>query len=307
MDKTKIIDALKTHEVFESLTQTEIEQVADITEQLDHGKNEIIYTVDQTAGYLHYILDGKFEVRLTNNTQIYLSKGSIFGEIGMLYPVYRTGSVVASEASSTLRISGNQIFNEELISAKTALKIVRVLAKRIIKYLRKKENVSSIEIIHKGEAEFTEFKSTLRWNLHSNKKDKKIEQAILKSIAGFLNSKGGVLFIGVGDDGTILGLDNDRFENHDKYFLHLGNIIKTHLGTIAMRWIQYSIEEVDGKEFCRVDCLPASQPIYYLSDQEDCFYLRTGASTTQLRLSRVHSYIQERFYRDDMDSFDIET
>jgi len=306
LNKTEIIDALKTHEVFESLTQIEIEQVAEITEKLDHGKNEIIYTVDQTEGYLYYILHGKFEARLTNNTQIYLSEGSLFGEIGMLYPVFRTGSVVSSEPASTLRISGNQIFNDELIPAKTALKIVRVLAKRIIRYLRKKENVSSIEIINKGESEFTEFKSTLRWNLHSNKKDKKIEQSILKSIAGFLNSKGGVLFIGISDDAEILGLDNDRFENHDKYFLHLGNIIKTHLGTIAMRWIQYSIEEEDGKEFCRVDCLPASQPIYYLSDQEDCFYLRTGASTTQLRLSRVYSYIQERFYRKDMNDFDIE-
>lgn len=185
----------------------------------------------------------------------------------MLYRVYRIGSVIASEPSSTLRISGNKIFNEEYIPALTALKSVRVLSKRIIRYLRKTENVSSAEIIQQGEDEFIEFKSTLRWNLNSNKKDKKIEKAVLKTIAAFLNSKGGVLFIGVNDDGTILGLDNGNFENSDKYILHLENIIKTHLGSIAMKWIHYSIEEADSKAYCRVDCLPSNQPIYYVSDQ----------------------------------------
>lgn len=304
MEKSEIINLLKSHEVFASLTPVEMEDVVKITDFLPHDKNEVIYTVDQEEGYLHYIVNGKFEVRLTNNTQVYLSKGSLFGEIGMLYPVYRSGSVIATEQSSTLRLCGKQLFNEEYIPAKTSLKIIRILAKRIIRYLRMKENVSSLEMIEKGEDEFTEFKSTLRWNLHSDKKDKKIEHASLKTIAAFLNSKGGVLFIGIDDDGTILGLEKDRFENTDKYFLHLGNIIKSNLGAIAMKWIHYSIEEMEGKQFCRVDCLPASQPVYYQDDQEDSFYIRTGPSTTQLRLSKVYAYILERFNKADVDSYE---
>ena len=43
-----------------------------------------------------------------------------------------------------------------------------------------------------------EFKSTLRWNLFSDKTDKAIENSCLKTVAGYLNSDGGVLLVGVG-------------------------------------------------------------------------------------------------------------
>ena len=54
---------------------------------------------------------------------------------------------------------------------------------------------------------YTEFKSTLRVNLHTGQNDKKMEHAVLKTINGFLNSmEGGSLVIGVDDEGTALGL-----------------------------------------------------------------------------------------------------
>ena len=42
-------------------------------------------------------------------------------------------------------------------------------------------------------------KSTLRTNLHTNSRDPRMEQSVLKTIAGFLNTNGGVLTIGVTD------------------------------------------------------------------------------------------------------------
>ena len=54
-----------------------------------------------------------------------------------------------------------------------------------------------IALIPRGESETFEFKSTLRHNLHSGKNDKAMENAVLKSIAGFLNSQGGHLMVGV--------------------------------------------------------------------------------------------------------------
>src|ERR1700704_5238042 len=46
-----------------------------------------------------------------------------------------------------------------------------------------------------------EFKSTLRINLHTRQKDSKMELAVLKTVAAFLNMSGGTLVIGVADDG----------------------------------------------------------------------------------------------------------
>lgn len=39
-----------------------------------------------------------------------------------------------------------------------------------------------------------------------------MEKAVLKTLVAFLNSKGGTLLIGVADDGTVIGVDEDSFE-----------------------------------------------------------------------------------------------
>jgi len=46
-------------------------------------------------------------------------------------------------------------------------------------------------MIRKGENKTVEFKSTLRVNLHTNKPDKEIGKVALKTIAAFLNTRGG--------------------------------------------------------------------------------------------------------------------
>src|SRR3546814_4002172 len=51
-----------------------------------------------------------------------------------------------------------------------------------------------------GETGAVEFKSTLRMNLHTGQVDDKIQLSALKTIAGFLNAKGGTLLIGVSDE-----------------------------------------------------------------------------------------------------------
>ena len=54
-----------------------------------------------------------------------------------------------------------------------------------------------------------EFKSTLRWNLATDRADRKIENQCLKTVASFLNTDGGVLLVGVDDGGNLLGLERD--------------------------------------------------------------------------------------------------
>ena len=85
-------------------------------------------------------------------------------------------------------------------------------------------------LINKGESDRVEFKSTLRWNLKKERSEKGIEKAWLKSLVAFLNTDGGVLLVGVGDDGDILGTAADQFDNDDKYLLHVNNCIQQHIG-----------------------------------------------------------------------------
>ena len=78
------------------------------------------------------------------------------------------------------------------------------------------------KVVMNGESEAVEFKSTLRTNLHTGSKDPRMELAVLKTLAGFLNTNGGMLVVGVSDDGSPVGIQADGFENEDKMSLASG-------------------------------------------------------------------------------------
>lgn len=128
------------------------------------------------------------------------------------------------------------------------------------------------------------------------KSDKEIEFAALKTIAGFLNSDGGTLLIGINDSGEILGLKNDNFTNKDKMMLHLTHLIKSNIGVKHHHYVRYSIDKIKNKEIFRIDCRKADSPAYLKHGKENMLYIRTGASTALLPSNEIHDYIQNRFY-----------
>lgn len=94
-----------------------------------------------------------------------------------------------------------------------------------------------------GESHTVEFKSSARWDVKQSKASKEMEFVILRAVAAFLNSAlGGNLFIGVQDDGTVLGLredlktlprqNRDGFENwlvsrlSDAFGNHIGSLLR---------------------------------------------------------------------------------
>ncbi len=152
-----------------------------------------------------------------------------------------------------------------------------------------------LPLIKSGEGSQLEFKSTLRWNLHSDKTDKKIENSCLKTVSGYLNSQGGVLIIGVADDGQVLGLNQDHFKSEDKMLLHWVNLLKSCLGAEFMQWIQTTIHSINHERIIIVDCLPAANPVFMIRDNEETFYTRMGNSTQALSTREVIAYIAQRF------------
>jgi hypothetical protein len=73
--------------------------------------------------------------------------------------------------------------------------------------------------------------------------------AWLKAVVGFMNSDGGILLIGVSDDGEILGLDADNFANEDKCRLHFKNLINTYIGVEFTRFISLFVN-IEKKASC---------------------------------------------------------
>jgi hypothetical protein len=146
-----------------------------------------------------------------------------------------------------------------------------------------------------GETKHREFKATLRWNLHTEKKDDRITHAVLKTVAAFQNTEGGVLYLGVADDGTVTGIEADGFANDDRYLLHLNNVVKTALGKPAAARIVPKIWRLAGKTVCRVECPPSPTPVFVEFRGEETFYVRSGPSTEAMTPSEMHAYVGERF------------
>lgn len=151
------------------------------------------------------------------------------------------------------------------------------------------------ELIAGGETGATEFKSTLRTNLHTNQHDEKIHLSSLKTIAGFLNAQGGTLLIGVADDGEVLGLSADGFPNEDKMSLHLVNLIKDRIGNVFLPYVHPHFEDQDGERILIVRCEKGPKAAFVKDGNQQRFFVRGGNATTELSGNSVMEYVKQRF------------
>ena len=149
-------------------------------------------------------------------------------------------------------------------------------------------------LVAQGEGELVEFKSTLRVNLHTGKPDKRIESACLKTVAAYLNTDGGVLFVGVDDAGTALGLDQDLFANEDKLLLHWNGLLKTCLGVEFTRFVRSNMRNFAEKRILLVQCAPSPRPVFLRRDNDESFCVRTGNGSQPLRPSEILAYLEQR-------------
>lgn len=153
-----------------------------------------------------------------------------------------------------------------------------------------------LEVIEKGENDYVEFKSTLVYCLREQKPMKYIGRSIAKSINSFLNSEGGSLFVGVSDDGAILGLDKDfnslnKSNPKDAFLLRFDNLIRDYLGKEYLHYLSPKFAEIDGKEVFIVKVSTSSKPVYLISDNKEEFYIRGSASAQVLSMKEAHEYI----------------
>jgi hypothetical protein len=157
------------------------------------------------------------------------------------------------------------------------------------------EELDLSRVVMNGESAYLEFKSALRTNLHTGNKDPRIELSVLKTLAGFLNTNGGTLIIGVADDGTPLGIEADGFLNEDKMSLHLVNLVNSRMGPRAMTNIHAHFEDYQDNRGMVVKCVKAPQPVFVKDGDLERFYIRTGPSTTEISASQTQDYIKQRF------------
>jgi len=152
------------------------------------------------------------------------------------------------------------------------------------------------ELIAQGENDRVEFKSSMRWDFRKNAVSKDLQEAIAASIAGMLNGEGGILLIGVADDGTVLGIEKDlrtvRRRNTDGFQLALAEIVKVYLGIEYMKYVHTRFEPIDGKQVCIVSVQRSPTPVFFVKGGVHTFWVRAGSSTRNLDVKAAMNYIQ---------------
>ncbi len=155
------------------------------------------------------------------------------------------------------------------------------------------------ELLQMEEHERLEFKTSFRFDHKIDQLNRELEKAALKTIAAFLNTKGGHLVIGVNDEKEPIGLardyatlkrqDNDGFENH---FTQIFNVM---IGPEFRHFVKVWFNSLSDIEICVVQVVPSTRPVYLKTDGNEYFFVRTGNVTTPLKLSEVEVYRRSRW------------
>jgi len=156
------------------------------------------------------------------------------------------------------------------------------------------------EAIEKGEGEQIEFKASFEYDIRrTGLSAATLRREVIKTVAAFLNTKSGQLFIGVNDDGTIRGIAEDlRLSkgSWDKFQLKLGDVLSTSIDkSISSKWHILS-QMVADSPVCIINVDRSSKPAFVKGeDNEAEFYVRAGNKTQRLDSKETYQYIEAHF------------
>lgn len=114
---------------------------------------------------------------------------------------------------------------------------------------------------------------------------------IKKEIIAFANCDGGKLYIGVQDDGTVIGVDDP-----DGVTLQVSNMVRDSIKPDVTMFLHYKTIEEDGKEIVTVDIQRGTDRPYYLAKKgmrPEGVYVRQGYSSVPATDTAIRHMIKE--------------
>jgi predicted HTH transcriptional regulator len=156
------------------------------------------------------------------------------------------------------------------------------------------------QALRTGETQNLEFKSTFQWDLRRNQYVEERRLDILKSIAGFLNTNGGTLFIGVEDTNppSLRGLGEDLKHlqsSKDKLQLTLRHLITDKIGSEFSPLISDNLEQENGLLYWVIRVQPSPEAAFVHWKEQTKFYVREGPKTSDLDPESTWHYIKNKW------------
>ena len=121
---------------------------------------------------------------------------------------------------------------------------------------------------------------------------------ICKEVIAFANTKGGTLYIGVSNDGNVLGV-----KNADQVILQLNNMIRDSIKPDVTMFVGYETQHVSDKDIIAVTIQKGTDRPYYLGSKglkPSGVYVRNGTSSDPATDTAIRRMIKET----DGDSFE---
>ncbi|NJE74933.1 AAA family ATPase [Pseudoflavonifractor sp. SW1122] len=121
---------------------------------------------------------------------------------------------------------------------------------------------------------------------------------ICKEIIAFANTKGGTLYIGVSNDGSVVGV-----KNADQVMLQLNNMIRDSIKPDVTMFVGYETQHVTDKDIIAVTIQKGTDRPYYLGSKglkPSGVYVRNGTSSDPATDTAIRRMIKET----DGDSFE---
>lgn len=114
---------------------------------------------------------------------------------------------------------------------------------------------------------------------------------IKKEIVAFANSKGGKLYIGVQDNGTVTGLDDP-----DGTALQISNMVRDAIKPDLTMFLRYETLCIDGKQIVALDIQRGTERPYYIAKKglrPEGVYVRQGYSSVPATSTAIRRMIKE--------------
>lgn len=180
------------------------------------------------------------------------------------------------------------------------------------------------KLISGGESESVEFKQRAFISPQELMENPEIENvrdiikltelSIVKAIAGLMNTGGGILLIGIKDDGKAFGIEKDlaaikKRNDPDGFNQRLSRLVEVYLGLVNIRFLKTRFVMLDGHLVCVVKIEKAYWPVFLKNKFEKKdkdgnpieqieFFIRGPAVTRKLNPEETKSYIEQHWRKD---------
>ena len=126
-----------------------------------------------------------------------------------------------------------------------------------------------------------------------------IVEDMKKEIVAFANSEGGTLYIGINDQGEVIGV-----EDADGVMLQASNMIRDSIKPDATMFVNYAHEQIEQKDIIKITVQKGTDSPYYIAKKglrPEGVYVRQGASSVPASDHAIRRMIKET----DGDTFEV--